>query len=53
MEVLRGENGAPKMVFHGNAADFLMSEGIAEVQVSLSHARDYAAANAVAIRMYS
>jgi len=51
MEVLRGESGAPKMVFTGNAADFLMSEGIAEVQVSLSHARDYAAANAVAIRI--
>lgn len=50
MEVVRGESGAPKMVFSGNAAEFLISEGIGEVQVSLSHARDYAAANAVAIR---
>lgn len=50
MEVVRGESGAPKMVFSGNAANFLLSAGIAEVQVSLSHARDYAAANAVAIR---
>lgn len=50
MEVVRGESGAPTMLFHGKAADFIAAEGIAEVQVSLSHARDYAAANAVAIR---
>ncbi|MFD2256447.1 holo-ACP synthase [Luteolibacter algae] len=50
IEVIRGESGAPTMFFHGNAADFLTAEGIASVQVSLSHARDYAAANAVAIR---
>lgn len=53
MEVLRGENGAPTMTFHGAAADFLAKEGIAEVQVSLSHAKEYAAANAVAIRQVS
>ena len=51
MEVLRSESGAPKMGFHGNAAEFLKTEGISEVQISLTHARDYAAANAVAIRM--
>lgn len=50
MEVERTESGAPKMVFSGNAADFLASSGIAEVQVSLSHAKDYAAANAVAVK---
>lgn len=50
MEVIRGDSGAPTMVFSGNAASFLESEGIATVQVSLTHARDYAAANAVAIR---
>jgi len=50
MEVIRGESGAPTMSFSGKAAEFLQAEGIAEVQVSLSHARDYAAANAVAIR---
>jgi phosphopantetheinyl transferase (holo-ACP synthase) len=50
MEVERAESGAPKMVFTGRAADFLASEGIAEVQVSLSHAKEYAAANAVAVR---
>lgn len=50
MEVERAESGAPKMVFSGNAADFLATQGIAEVQVSLSHAKEYAAANAVAVR---
>lgn len=50
MEVERAESGAPKMIFTGNAANFLAAEGIAEVQVSLSHAKEYAAANAVAVR---
>lgn len=50
MEVLRDESGAPSIRFSGKAAEFLRAQGIAEVQVSLSHARDYAAANAVAIR---
>ncbi len=49
VEVLRSESGAPRVEFHGAARDFLVSKGISEVQVSLSHARDYAAANAVAI----
>ena len=50
MEVERAESGAPKMVFTGRAADFLAAEGIVEVQVSLSHAKEYAAANAVAVK---
>lgn len=50
MEVERAVSGAPKMIFTGNAADFLAAEGISEVQVSLSHAKEYAAANAVAVR---
>lgn len=50
LEVVRGESGAPTMLFHGHAREFLTAQGIAEVQVSLSHAKDYAAANAVAVR---
>ncbi|MFK7850838.1 MAG: holo-ACP synthase [Akkermansiaceae bacterium] len=50
IEVLRGESGAPRILFHGKAAEFIKGEGLASVQISLSHARDYAAANAVAIR---
>lgn len=50
MEVQRGESGAPTMLFSGNAAAFLEAQGIAMVQVSLSHAKEYAAANAVALK---
>jgi len=50
IEVIREDSGAPSVAFHGNAAAFLESEGISEVQISISHAREYAAANAVAIR---
>ena len=32
-----------------NAADFARRNGIIEIQISLTHARDYAAANAIAI----
>lgn len=51
IEVVRPDAGGPRVEFHGAAKDFLAAEGIGEVQVSLSHARDYAAANAVAIRV--
>lgn len=50
IEVVRAESGAPRIEFYGNAAAFLQAKGISEVQISLSHAREYAAANAVAIR---
>jgi holo-[acyl-carrier protein] synthase len=50
MEVERAESGAPKMVFTGRAADFLASQDINEVQISLSHAKEYAAANAIAVK---
>lgn len=50
LEVQRESSGAPVMRFHGAAADFLKEMGIRDVRVSLSHARDYAAANAVAER---
>ncbi len=50
IEVSREITGAPSIKFFGKAAEFLSANGISEVQVSLSHARDYAAANAVAIR---
>lgn len=50
MEVVRGGAGAPTMVFSGNTAAFLAESGISQVQVSLSHAKEYAAANAVALK---
>jgi len=49
LEIVRSAMGAPKLQLHGNAAEFARQNGILEVQISLTHARDYAAANAVAI----
>lgn len=49
LEVTRNPNGAPRLMLHGAAAAFASAHGITEVQISLSHARNYAAANALAI----
>lgn len=49
LEVARDSLGAPKLILSGNAAHFAKQNGIVEIQISLSHARDYAAANAIAI----
>ncbi len=49
LEVTRDALGAPKLVLHGAAADFAKSKGIPEIQISLSHAKEYAAANAIAV----
>jgi holo-[acyl-carrier protein] synthase len=49
MEVVHDANGAPKIRLSGAAAAFARQHGITEIQISLSHARDYAAANAIAI----
>lgn len=49
LEITRDPYGAPKLRLQGAAADFTKLHGITEIQISLSHAREYAAANAVAI----
>ena len=49
MEVVRSATGAPVLVLAGAGAGFARRHGISEVKISLSHARDYAAAQAVAI----
>ncbi len=49
LEIAREPSGAPKLVLKGAAAQFAESKGITEVQISLTHAREYAAANAIAI----
>jgi holo-[acyl-carrier protein] synthase len=49
LEITRDPSGAPKLMLQGNAADFAKQHGITEIQISLTHARDYAAANAIAI----
>ncbi|MBK1882183.1 holo-ACP synthase [Luteolibacter pohnpeiensis] len=49
LEIVRGPTGAPKLMLSGAAADFAKREGIREVSISLTHAKEYAAANAVAV----
>jgi len=49
LEITREPSGAPKLALQGAAATFAASKGITEIQISLTHARDYAAANAIAI----
>ena len=49
LEITRDPAGAPKLLLQGAAADFTKAQGISEIQISLTHAREYAAANAIAI----
>lgn len=49
LEIARDPLGAPKLTLSGAAANFAAENGITEIQISLTHAREYAAANAIAI----
>ena len=52
LEITRDPSGAPKLRLQGDAALFSQSKGITEVQISLTHAREYAAANAIALASF-
>ena len=49
MNILRGELGEPTLQITGKAKDFCDQHQIGEIKISLTHAREYAAANAVAL----
>jgi holo-[acyl-carrier protein] synthase len=49
LEVVNDEAGAPKLRLSGAAEAFAKQHGITGIQISLTHARDYAAANAIAL----
>lgn len=49
LEVINDDKGAPKLRLSGAAEAFAQTHGITEIQISLTHARDYAAANAIAL----
>lgn len=49
MEIIRRESGEPALVLSGGGKAFADARGIVEVKISLTHARHYAAANAVAL----
>lgn len=49
LEITRDISGAPKLLLLGAARSFTQLQGITDIQISLTHAREYAAANAIAI----
>jgi holo-[acyl-carrier protein] synthase len=49
LEIRRAASGEPSVYVSGNAAIFCQKNGISEIKISLTHARDYAAANAIAL----
>jgi holo-[acyl-carrier protein] synthase len=49
IEVIRDEAGTPKIRLSGAANAFAQQHGITTIHISLSHSRDYAAANAIAL----
>jgi holo-[acyl-carrier protein] synthase len=49
LEILHDSSGAPKLHLHGAAEKFAKDKGINDIQISLTHTREYAAANAVAL----
>jgi len=53
MEIRRRESGEPEVVLSGDGALFAQANGIDQIKISLTHARDYAAANAIALGVSS
>ncbi len=49
MEILRKQSGEPEVLLSGAAAGCAKERGVTQVMVSLTHAKHYAAANAVAM----
>jgi len=49
MEIVRRESGEPALVLSGAGREFARTHSIGEIKISLTHARHYAAANAVAL----
>lgn len=49
MEILRDAKGKPSAKLTGAGKAFMERNGIVEIQISLSHAENHAAANAIAI----
>jgi holo-[acyl-carrier protein] synthase len=50
LEITHDAAGAPKLTLHGVAAAYADSHGISAIPISLTHAKAYAAANAIAVR---
>jgi holo-[acyl-carrier protein] synthase len=49
MEICKRDSGEPYAVLHGKGQELARARGVTEVFVSLTHSKDYAAANAVIV----
>jgi holo-[acyl-carrier protein] synthase len=49
VEVVKDASGAPHIDLHGEAADIAAEKGIDEIQITLSHCKEYAVAFAVGV----
>jgi holo-[acyl-carrier protein] synthase len=49
MEIRKRDSGEPYAVLHGKGEELAKARGVTEVFVSLSHSKDYAAAQAVIV----
>ncbi len=49
MEIRKRDSGEPYAVLHGKGVELAMARGVMEVFVSLSHCKDYSAAQAVIV----
>lgn len=49
LEIVHDDSKAPKLRLSGVAQAFANDHGITEIQISLTHTRQYAAANAIAL----
>jgi holo-[acyl-carrier protein] synthase len=49
LEIVHDPLGAPRIQLGGAAGIFAKENGITEIRISLTHAREYAAANAIAL----
>lgn len=47
MEILRKESGEPEVKLRGDARGYSRQRGVGQIMVSLTHAKQFAAANAV------
>lgn len=50
VEILNEKNGKPKVILRGNAKKLKQSRGITNVEVSLSHTKNYAVGNCILLR---
>ena len=47
IEIIHSTNGSPSIIFHSKAEKYVKSNNLIDIQVSISHVKDFATATAV------